>query len=206
MLSLLITIISLFIITTAQVFTLKTFNPGAPLNGQKIHASGQAFYLGLDGPTTYCPPNVDPNCPYPTDTIVAGALSAMWLCISVSILLLPPSHIAQFKRWVFGNNLIQVEVPGGQQTFVRPEGSIGYTQAHSASVPAGAYRGGFVNVTVGSDCSENVNTFTWKAPDGLTGEIHSFLPSHLQHHLLSPCPFFPDASSFISRLSSLRCW
>ncbi|KAG4412654.1 hypothetical protein IFR04_014195 [Cadophora malorum] len=154
MLSLLLVIISLFTLTTAQVFTLKTFNPGAPLNGQKIHASGQAFYLGLDGPNTYCPSKVDPNCPSPTDTIVAGALSAMW-----------------------------VEVPGGQQTFVRSEGSIGYTQAHSTSVPAGAHRGGFVNVIVDSDCSEDVNIFTWKAPDGSAEGILACpdVPSYMEN-------------------------
>ena len=176
MLSLLLVIISLFTLNTAQVFTLKTFNPGAPLNGQKIHASGQAFYLGLDGPNTYCPSKVDPNCPSPTDTIVAGALSAMW----VRIPLLPLSY-SQNSKWLTqqdepdADKLIQVEVPGGQQTFVRSEGSIGYTQAHSTSVPAGAHRGGFVNVIVDSDCSEDVNTFTWKAPDGSAGEL-IFLP------------------------------
>ncbi|KAL5315986.1 hypothetical protein ACEPPN_016860 [Leptodophora sp. 'Broadleaf-Isolate-01'] len=150
MISLLILIISLLTLTTAQVFTLTTFNPDAPLNNQKI----QAFYLGLDGPTTYCPTIVDPNCPNATETIVAGSMSAMW-----------------------------VEVPGGQQTFVRPGGSLGYTQAHSASVPAGAYRGGFANVTVGSDCSPDVNVFTWKAPDGSTEGILACpdVPSYMEN-------------------------
>ncbi|KAK0120317.1 hypothetical protein ONS95_011723 [Cadophora gregata] len=151
--SLLVAVLSFVTLTNAQIFTLTTFNPNGLLHNQKIQASGQAFYLGLDAPTTYCPTLVDPNCPNATDTIVAGALSAMW-----------------------------VEVPGGQQTFVRSEGSIGYTQAHSASVPTGAYRGRFVNVTISSDCEANADVFTWKAPDGSTEGVFACpdVPSYME--------------------------
>ncbi|KAG4433083.1 hypothetical protein IFR05_011423 [Cadophora sp. M221] len=136
MISFLVLISALLAATTAQVFTLTTYLPNSPLNNQKIHAAGQAFYLGLGGPTTYCPTVVGAACPNATDTILAG-MSSMW-----------------------------VEVPGGQQTYIRSDGSLGYTQAHSAYVPTDAYRGGFVNVTISSDCSSDINVFTWKAPDG----------------------------------------
>ncbi|CZT07700.1 uncharacterized protein RAG0_13055 [Rhynchosporium agropyri] len=121
----------------AQIFTLKTYAPGSPLDNQVIQASGQAFYLGLAAPTTYCPEIVEPFCPDTDETIIAGVMGGMY-----------------------------VNVPGGQQIFVRVDGSIGYTQAHSASVPAGAYRGGFVNVTMTSECGPTVNVFAWKTPGG----------------------------------------
>lgn len=38
--------------------------------------------------------------------------------------------------------LQNVQVPGGQQIFVRTDGSLGYTQAHSSSYPPGAILGG----------------------------------------------------------------
>ncbi|CZT43367.1 uncharacterized protein RSE6_03396 [Rhynchosporium secalis] len=121
----------------AQIFTLKTYAPGSPLDNQVIQASGQAFYLGLAAPTTYCPEIVEPFCPDTDETIIAGVMGGMY-----------------------------VNVPGGQQIFVRVDGSIGYTQAHSASVSAGAYRGGFVNVTITSECGPTVNVFAWKTPGG----------------------------------------
>ncbi|KAH7410561.1 hypothetical protein BKA64DRAFT_357478 [Cadophora sp. MPI-SDFR-AT-0126] len=154
MLSFLILAVSLFTLAAAQVFTLTTFNPNGPLNGQKIQASGQAFYLGLDRPTTYCPEINGLVCPNATETVLAGALSAMY-----------------------------VNVPGGQQTYVRSAGSLGYTQAHSASVPAGAYRGGFVNVTISTDCEADVNVFTWKDPDELTEGVLACpdVPSYMEN-------------------------
>jgi hypothetical protein len=36
-----------------------------------------------------------------------------------------------------------VEVPGGQLAYVGPDGALGYTQAHSASIPTGSFTGGF---------------------------------------------------------------
>jgi hypothetical protein len=34
-------------------------------------------------------------------------------------------------------------VPGGQQMYVEPSGAVGFTQAHSASIPPGSFIGGF---------------------------------------------------------------
>ncbi|KAF7506406.1 hypothetical protein GJ744_011760 [Endocarpon pusillum] len=44
---------------------------------------------------------------------------------------------------VFVGGSISVMVPGGQQQYVEVGGRIGYTQAHSASMPVGAIPGGF---------------------------------------------------------------
>lgn len=41
----------------------------------------------------------------------------------------------------------EVEVPGGQQVYVDPTGALSFTQAHSASIPAGSVVGGLVYET-----------------------------------------------------------
>ncbi|PBP16773.1 IgE-binding protein [Diplocarpon rosae] len=125
--------------TIAQISTLTAYLPDSVLNGQKINAAGQAFYLGLDVPATYCPTVVEPNCPVASETVVGGAIGSLW-----------------------------VNVPGGQQIYVRANGALAFVQAHSNNVPEDSYRGGFLSVTISSDCAEDVNVFTWKAPDGST--------------------------------------
>lgn len=52
-----------------NVFTATISQPGGPLNGQTINAAGGVFYTGLDGPSTYCPPEQEPNCPPVTGTV-----------------------------------------------------------------------------------------------------------------------------------------
>ncbi|KAL2059782.1 hypothetical protein VTL71DRAFT_10166 [Oculimacula yallundae] len=157
----LILLSTLLRVTTGQISTLKTYLPGSPLNHQVIQASGQAFYLGLEKPTTYCPEIVEPFCPNVTQTIVAGAMAAMYVRIPF------PPNLSSRPRLLFGSaadGVCQVNVPGGQQIWVRPDGWVGYTQAHSASVPTGAYRGGFANVTITSECDPTVDVFAWKTP------------------------------------------
>lgn len=44
---------------------------------------------------------------------------------------------------VFSGGSISVMVPGGQQQYFEVGGRVGYTQAHSASMPVGAIPGGF---------------------------------------------------------------
>jgi hypothetical protein len=58
-----------------------------------------------------------------------------------------------------------VEVPGGQQVYVGPNGALGYTQAHSALIPAGSFTTGFVD-TPGSA----YGTFSFTG-DGATGFV-----------------------------------
>ncbi|WEW61453.1 hypothetical protein PRK78_006943 [Emydomyces testavorans] len=68
----------------------------------------------LGAPTqTYCPTVVGNACPPGKDTVIAGLSS------------------------------LDVLVPGGQQMYVEPSGAVGFTQAHSASIPPGSYIGGF---------------------------------------------------------------
>ncbi|KAJ5892256.1 uncharacterized protein N7473_008484 [Penicillium subrubescens] len=63
----------------------------------------------LGGQTSsYCPEQVQ-NCPPGNQTILAP-----------------------------GGNSLDVEVPGGQQVYVDPTGALSFTQAHSASIPAGS--------------------------------------------------------------------
>lgn len=53
-----------------------------------------------------------------------------------------------------------VEVPGGQQVYVDPkDGAIGYTQAHSASMPEGAITRGFIYTPPKGDASFGELTF-----------------------------------------------
>jgi hypothetical protein len=45
------------------------------LRGRKIDASGQAFHIGLPGPSTYCPQPPVPICPPGNDTVFSGLVS-----------------------------------------------------------------------------------------------------------------------------------
>jgi len=126
----------------ANLITIAASLPGSPLDGQVINADGNAFYLGLSAPGTYCPTVVDPNCPPVTGTVASGDLTALF-----------------------------VEVPGGQQIYVAPGGALGFTTAHSAFMPAGSYIGGFVQVTYTSTCSPTLTVLTWVAPDKSTEGI-----------------------------------
>ncbi|CZR59928.1 uncharacterized protein PAC_09823 [Phialocephala subalpina] len=127
----------------ADTFTLTASLPGSPLDGLAVNAGGEAFHLG-GSPGFYCPTSVGSACPNTTETIFAAELTAL-----------------------------DVEVPGGQQVYVQANGALGFTQAHSASVPVGATIGGFVNVTVASDCHAPWEVITWKSPDGSTGGIEA---------------------------------
>ncbi|EGD93305.1 secreted protein [Trichophyton mentagrophytes] len=64
-------------------------------------------------PATYCPEIVGDNCPPGNATVILGL------------------------------NSLSVLVPGGQQMYVEPSGKLGFTQAHSASIPPGSHVGGF---------------------------------------------------------------
>jgi len=51
----------------------------------------------------------------------------------------PPGNITAFV----GGYALWVEVPGGQQVYVSPQGALGFTQAHSAFIPPGSSLGPF---------------------------------------------------------------
>lgn len=96
-----------------------------------IQARGQALYVAFDGngPATYCPLQDKKQCPPGTTTVFALGPNASGGAGTTAGL--------------------SVNVPGGQQLYVRSDGSIGYTQAHSASVPTGALRSGFKYTSLG---------------------------------------------------------
>ena len=63
----------------AQYITIAASLPGSPLDGQVINAANGGFYLGLSGPLTYCPSNVDPNCPPVTGTVAYADLTGLYV-------------------------------------------------------------------------------------------------------------------------------
>lgn len=103
---------------TSAYFTVISQRSASPIHFQNMNARGGSFYLGGKGPSSYCPSEVvgAENCPPGDTTTFAG-----------------------------GDNTLSlgVVVPGGQQVYVRPDGSLGYTTAHSASMPPGSTVTGF---------------------------------------------------------------
>ncbi|GAW15475.1 hypothetical protein ANO14919_048860 [Xylariales sp. No.14919] len=88
--------------------------------GTAINATGGKFYINRDT-STYCPEGVSGlDC-----TAFSGSGTS----------------------FAIGNGTttmsLDVTVPGGQQVYVAPDGSLSYTQAHSASMPPGSIVTGF---------------------------------------------------------------
>lgn len=60
------------------VYELRIFAPDIPdLHNQKVHASNSNFFIGLPGPSTYCPRMMESSCPDNPDTLVYGQMRAM---------------------------------------------------------------------------------------------------------------------------------
>ncbi|SMR53084.1 unnamed protein product [Zymoseptoria tritici ST99CH_1E4] len=92
--------------------SLTALNPAQPFHNQPVQAAGQRFVIGGTA-ATYCPSSLPEGvCPNLTTTVLYGS----------------------------GTGLATL-VPGGQSLYIRPDGSIGFTQAHSIFVPAGSYQG-----------------------------------------------------------------
>ncbi|RDL31916.1 uncharacterized protein BP5553_09318 [Venustampulla echinocandica] len=102
----------------AGPFTAGAWNPSNRWTGVAINASGRGFWIGKDS-SSYCPVVKGLDCTaFPgTSTVFAGGSGTLSL---------------------------DVAVPGGQQVFVGPDGALGYTGAHSASIPVGAVTTGFL--------------------------------------------------------------
>jgi hypothetical protein len=66
-------------LVSANPFTLTAYLPGHAINGHVVNADSEALFLGLPGPSSYCPsPTVPASlCPAGTKTLFVGALS-MW--------------------------------------------------------------------------------------------------------------------------------
>ncbi|KAF3920663.1 hypothetical protein ABW21_db0206877 [Orbilia brochopaga] len=98
----------------------------SPIHFGSLEASGLGIWIGK--PTaSYCP--VDPKyCPPVSNT--------------TSILV---------TENAYGAASMDVIVPGGQQVYIAPSGALSYTQAHSAAIPAGSFRTGFIVSLPGSN-------------------------------------------------------
>ncbi|KAF2028762.1 hypothetical protein EK21DRAFT_113618 [Setomelanomma holmii] len=85
----------------------------SPIHLSTLTARGLKFYLGGGPPATYCAVTA---CPPGNTTVLAG-----------------------------GDNTLSmaVDVPGGQQVYIAPDGALSYTQAHSAYIPPGSVVDGF---------------------------------------------------------------
>ncbi|KAK7509997.1 uncharacterized protein IWZ02DRAFT_386665 [Phyllosticta citriasiana] len=87
----------------------------SPIHLQSINAAESAFWIGKDT-ASYCPESVVENCPAGNETIFAGGDNTLFL---------------------------DVAVPGGQQVYIKPNGELTYTVAHSAYMGEGAISTGF---------------------------------------------------------------
>ncbi|MCJ1269421.1 hypothetical protein MMC22_009313 [Lobaria immixta] len=92
----------------------------SPIHLSSVNAAGQNFWIGKDT-SSYCPLTPASSCPPGKNTVIE--------------VLGDQAHP--------GTAAMDVVVPGGQQMFIRSNGALGYTQAHSASIPTGAITTGF---------------------------------------------------------------
>ena len=83
----------------------------SPIHLQELTARGGKFYLGGGPPSSYCPPQVGTACPSGNYTTFAGGDGTLSLA---------------------------VVVPGGQQVYVAPDGTMSYTSPHSVFKPNGS--------------------------------------------------------------------
>ncbi|ORX92628.1 hypothetical protein BCR34DRAFT_629481 [Clohesyomyces aquaticus] len=96
-------------------FTAVSARSASPVHLLPLNANGGKFILGGE-PSSYCPEQVKDACPAGTSTVLAGG---------------------------YGTLSLGVVVPGGQQVYVAPDGSLSYTQPHSAYIPEGSVRVGW---------------------------------------------------------------
>ncbi|KAH6625091.1 carbohydrate-binding module family 52 protein [Chaetomium sp. MPI-SDFR-AT-0129] len=120
---------------TSNPFTLTADNPGLPIHGKLVTASD--FHWTINGETkSYCPGQVGDSCPKGDKTIIAAG---------------------------GGGISMNVMVPGGQLAFLDPYWNIGYTQAHSASIPSGSVTTGFAALEGGGLINLNGAGWGWGA-------------------------------------------
>lgn len=101
--------------TSTGEFSGLAVRSGSPIHLSAINANGYNFWLGK--PTsTYCPPEVSPNCPSGNSTLFSSGNSSLGL---------------------------SVEVPGGQLAYVAADGAFGYTVPHGESAMGNISYDGF---------------------------------------------------------------
>lgn len=97
---------------TNGYFGVISARSASPIHLLPLTARGGKFYLGGPGPSSYCPvEQVGDACPAGNSTVLVGGNGGLSL---------------------------GVIVPGGQQVYVAPDGSLSYTVAHSAYIPVGS--------------------------------------------------------------------
>lgn len=124
-------------IASASICSLTVYCPFTGIDGSALNAMGNGFFTGTSGPATYCPTEVGGDCPPVQGTLVDVAMSAM-----------------------------SVEVPGGQNIYVAPDGEVKYTSAHSSFMPFGSYPSGWYNKTAVSDCAPTTEIIDFLTTDG----------------------------------------
>lgn len=125
---------------TRARFSVIAARSASPVHMQSVVANGQGFWIGKET-ATYCPPEVDP-CPSGDVTVLDyfdGSLSLVCR-YSIRLLFLFLSRIPP-ELLIFSAQ--DVSVPGGQRVYVAPTGELGFTRAHSASIPPGSTQDGF---------------------------------------------------------------
>ncbi|KAK4498972.1 hypothetical protein PRZ48_009483 [Zasmidium cellare] len=94
-------------------FYLSVFAPGRDYLYQYIQAAGNEFWVGGD-PSTYCPSFVEDE---------------------------DPEACKADSNTVFYANSLAVITPGGQRIFIKEDGTLAFTQAHSSLEPDVLYAG-----------------------------------------------------------------
>ncbi|KAF3084577.1 hypothetical protein TWF569_006362 [Orbilia oligospora] len=100
-------------------FTMMSLRSASPVHFGSVNASGQKFYIGLEKPSSYCP-----TPPVPASSCPSGKYTSV--------------------TFGSGYSSLNVAVPGGQRIYIAPDGSLSYTQAHSAYIPPGSTQDGFI--------------------------------------------------------------
>ncbi|EWC46774.1 hypothetical protein DRE_04019 [Drechslerella stenobrocha 248] len=136
-------------------FGMMSLRSASPVHFGTLNAVSQKFYIGVEKPTTWCPKSV-PRKECPSGQNTAFTMNA-------------------------GRLYLNVKVPGGQRVYIACDRSLSYTQAHSASIPAGSIETGWTlgpkqenslrAIGHGSDgfyaCPKAKNTAPWKIYVGL---------------------------------------
>lgn len=104
---------------------------GSDIQYAAVNAAGSQLWLNKDS-ATYCPSSVVESCSNTTTTQFRGGSDQLSL---------------------------DTVVPGGQQVYVAADGTVGFTIAHSASIPDGASRTGFSIVDDGLHLQFQNNDF-----------------------------------------------
>lgn len=159
-------------ISSCELYKLKVSKPGHSIHGTDINAFGRAFYTGLAAPATYCPGVVGSSCPNNTlnGTIFAGLIGLRVSSILTTLNCPKPLQLP-WSRCAADTLYLQVMVPGGQQIYIEPTGALGFTQAHSASLPSGSYLTGWTKTNTPGGGSANKTLINWNSPDGLAREF-----------------------------------